>query len=319
MVPLDGSPLSRQALGIGAGIARREGAVLHLVTVIAPIATLPTEAGSFAHDYTVEAALHDGGRRYLEEQAEAVQRLEPGVAVTRSVIDGGIAGALARYARDEDIDLIVMTTHGWGGLKRLWLGSIAERLMHHVQCPTLLWRPTTDASSFGLHRVLVAVGCAADADVLLEPALALGALVEGARYTLLQVVQLEPPPLLRAAGIPHGTVRDWVAQVAREATVRLARAASGLRHRGIAADARVLVERRAGEQILGFARRSGADLIVVGTSAGSLERALFGSVADKVVRGATQMVLAVPVRVGSSGEAAGPGEVSEPAHAAALD
>jgi nucleotide-binding universal stress UspA family protein len=43
MVPLDGSPLSRQALGIAAGIARREGAALHLVT-IASLATPPTEA-----------------------------------------------------------------------------------------------------------------------------------------------------------------------------------------------------------------------------------------------------------------------------------
>ena len=60
MVPLDGSPLSQQALGLGAGIARREGAALHLVTVIAPLATLPTEGGTFAHDYTVEQALHDG-------------------------------------------------------------------------------------------------------------------------------------------------------------------------------------------------------------------------------------------------------------------
>jgi nucleotide-binding universal stress UspA family protein len=319
MVPLDGSPLSREALGIGAGIARREGAVLHLVTVIAPITALPTEAGSFAHDFTVEAALHDGFRRYLEEQAEAVRRLEPGVAVTCGVIDGGIAGALAGYARHEDIDLIVMTTHGWGGLKRLWLGSVAQGLVHRVHCPTLLLRPATGALSFGLHRVVVALESAADADVLVEPALALGTLVEGAHYTLLQVVQLEPPPLLRVAGIPDRTVRDWVEQIAREAAAGLERAASRLRHRGIASDARVLVERGAGAQILGFARRSGADLIVVGTRASGLERVVFGSVADKVVRGATQMVLVVPFQVGAIGEVAGSREALEPAHAAAVN
>jgi nucleotide-binding universal stress UspA family protein len=72
MVPLDGSPLSQQALGIAAGIARREGAALHLVTAIAPRSTLPTEAGSSVHDYAVEQAVHDGFRRYLDDQAEAV-------------------------------------------------------------------------------------------------------------------------------------------------------------------------------------------------------------------------------------------------------
>jgi nucleotide-binding universal stress UspA family protein len=303
LVPLDGSPLSQQALGIGAGIARRESASLHLVTVIPPLSMSPTEAGSFGHDYTVEQALHEGFRRYLDAQAEAVRQQTPGVPVTCRVLDGRVARTVAEYAREEDIDLIVMTTHGWGGLKRLWLGSIAQALVHRVHCPTLLMRPTRNAQAFALHRILVALESADDADVLLEPALALGTLVEGAHYTLLQVVQLQPPLLLRIAGIPDRTVRDWVGQIAVEAECRLARVASRLRHRGITADARVVVERGAGEQILSLARRSGCDLIVVGTRATGLERAMFGSVADKVVRGATQLVLVVPMRVEATPEA----------------
>jgi nucleotide-binding universal stress UspA family protein len=303
MVPLDGSPLSQQALGIGAGIARCEGADLHLVTVIAPLSLLPTEAGAFAHDYTVEHAVHEGFRRYLDEQAEAVRRQAPGVLVTCSVLDGGVVRALAQYTRDEDIDLIVMTTHGWGGLKRLWLGSVAQALVHRVHCPTLLMRPARAAPGFGLHRILVALESADDVDAMLDPALALGTLVDGARYTLLQVVQLQPPLLLRIAGIPGRTVSDWVGQIADEADCRLAHVASRLRHRGVTADARVVVERGAGEQILSLARRSGCDLIVVGTRATALERAMFGSVADKVVRGATQMVLVVPMRVETTPEA----------------
>ena len=317
MVPLDGSPLSQQALGLGAGIARREGAALHLVTVIAPLGTLPTEAGAFAHDYTVEQALHDGFRRYLDEQAGAVRRQEPSVPVTCSVLDGGIAGTLAQYARNEDIDMIVMTSHGWGGLKRLWLGSVAQGLVHRVHCPTLLMRPSGEPPSFGLHRILVALESADDADVLLESALALGSLVEGAHYSLLQVVQLQPPLLLRIAGIPDRTVRDWVGQIAEEAACRLDRVAARLRHRGIAADARVLVERGAGQQVLSLARRSGCDLIVVGTRATGLERAVFGSVADKVVRGATQMVLVVPMRIETTPEATKAQEAKTLAAAAA--
>jgi nucleotide-binding universal stress UspA family protein len=300
MVPLDGSPLSQQALGIAAGIARREGAALHLVTVIAPLGTLPTGGEGFAHDYAVEQALHEGFRRYLDERAGAVRRQEPGVPVTGSVLDGRVAGTLARYARDEDIDLIVMTTHGWGGLKRLWLGSVAQALVHRAHCPTLLMRPSDAAPAFGLRRILVALETADDADVLLEPALALGTLVEDAHYTLLQVIQLQPPLLLRIAGIPDRSVRDWVGQIAREADRRLDRIAARLRHRGITAEGRVQVESGAADQILRFARRSGCDLIVVGSRATGLERAVFGSVADKVVRGATQMVLVVPLRIEST-------------------
>lgn len=319
MVPLDGSPLSQQALGTGAGIARREGAALHLVTVISPLSTLPTEAGSFVHDFAVEQALEDGFRRYLDEQAGAVRLREPGISVTCSVLAGSVAGTLAMYARDEDIDLIVMTTHGWGGLKRLWLGSVAQALVHRVHCPTLLMRPSGEAPGFSLRRILVALEGADDAEVMLEPALALGTLVDGAHYTLLQVVQLQPPLLLRIAGIPDRTVRDWVGQIAEEADCRLDRVASRLRHRGIAADARVLVERGAGEQILSLARRSGCDLIVVGTRATGLERAMFGSVADKVVRGASQMVLVVPLRIESTREVTKGQEGKALARAAADD
>ena len=161
-------------------------------------------------------------------------------------------------------------------------------------------RPSRDAPGFGLHRILVALESADDADAMLEPALALGTLVEGAHYTLLQVVQLQPSLLLRIAGIPDRHVRDWVGQIAEEADCRLDRIAARLRHRGITTEARVQVERGAAEQILRFARRSGCDLIVVGTRATGLERAVFGSVADKVVRGATQMVLVVPLRIEST-------------------
>jgi len=196
-----------------------------------------------------------------------------------------------------------MTTHGWGGLKRLRLGSVAQALVHRVHCPTLLTRPSHDAPGFGLHRILVALESPEDADVLLEPALALGSLVEGAHYTLLQVVQLQPPLLLRIAGIPDRSVRGWVGQIAEEADCRLERVASRLRHRGIPADARVLVERDAGQQILNLAKRSGCDLIVVGTRVTGLERAMFGSVADKVVRGAPQMLLVVPMRIETIPEA----------------
>jgi nucleotide-binding universal stress UspA family protein len=211
MVPLDGSPLSQQALSIGVSIARQERAELHVITVVAPL----------AHDSIVEGALHDGYRRYLSVQAEAVGRLEPEVTLVHRVLDGGVVDALARYARDEDIDLIVMTTHGWGRLKRLWLGSVAQDVVHRVHCPVLLMRRAGEPQAFGLHRILVALESAEDAEVLLEPALSLGSLVEGAQYTLLQVVQLEPTLILRLAGIPDRSVRDWVGQIADEATCRL--------------------------------------------------------------------------------------------------
>ena len=68
-----------------------------------------------------------------------------------------------------------------------------------------------------------------------------------------------------------------------------------LRSQGISVATEMIAARGVGEQILGLAQSTGADLIVVGTHAArGMERLLLGSVADKVIRGASQPVLVVP-------------------------
>jgi nucleotide-binding universal stress UspA family protein len=189
-----------------------------------------------------------------------------------------------------------MTTHGWGGLKRLWLGSVADELVRRVRCPVLLHRPTEGQPAIGMHRVLIALEGVEAAEALLEPALEIGHLIPGTHYTLLHVVEPHIPLVLRLGGIPTRTGDAWVREIRDTAADRFEHLARRLRGRGIVADSRVLIGRGTGEQILNFARQAGCDLIVVGTrGARGADRAVFGSVADKVVRGATQMVLIVPL------------------------
>jgi nucleotide-binding universal stress UspA family protein len=143
MVPLDGSPVSEQALAVAAALASHEGATLHLVTVNPSVSTLPSGRGAFMDGATADRALHEGLRAYLEAQAGSVRGPDQPISVTCAVLDGSTAGALAAYSRTHQVDLIVMTTHGWGGLKRLWLGSVADELVRRVRCPVLLQRPSS--------------------------------------------------------------------------------------------------------------------------------------------------------------------------------
>jgi nucleotide-binding universal stress UspA family protein len=77
----------------------------------------------------------------------------------------------------------------------------------------------------------------------------------------------------------------------------LERVAARMRTQGMRVATQMISARGVGEQILDLARATGADLIVVGThGARGVERMLLGSVADKVIRGATQPVLVVPTR-----------------------
>jgi nucleotide-binding universal stress UspA family protein len=57
------------------------------------------------------------------------------------VLRGNIADTIIEQARDHDVDLIVIGTHGRKGLEKMWLGSVAERVIKSAPCPTLTCNP----------------------------------------------------------------------------------------------------------------------------------------------------------------------------------
>jgi nucleotide-binding universal stress UspA family protein len=305
MVPLDGSPTAEEALAIGGALARAAGATLQLVTVMPPVSPVAGWSGGFSDGAGPERALREGLRAYLAEQAGAARAAATKTtAVTWEVLDGSPARALAAYAGAHDVDLVVMTTHGWGGLKRLWLGSVAEELLRQVRSAVLLLRPTGGRSAIGFHRVLVALDGTTGCEAVLESALAVAALFPGAHYTLTQVI--EPPPglVLRMLGNAARLGPAWVESERAAVLSRLEHLGRGLRRRGFVLDVRALVGQGTGEQILKLARTLQSDLLVIGTRGPStVDRLAFGSVADKIVRGTTQPVLVVPLEAAPVGEA----------------
>ena len=58
-----------------------------------------------------------------------------------SIVVGVPWHSIVEHSRDEPIDLIVMSTHGRSGLKHLWMGSVAERVVQHAPCAVLVTRP----------------------------------------------------------------------------------------------------------------------------------------------------------------------------------
>ena len=64
------------------------------------------------------------------------------IAVRTHIIEGsGVASAICDYVRDEDIDLVVMSTHGRTGLAQFLFGSVASKVMEGVKVPVLLIHP----------------------------------------------------------------------------------------------------------------------------------------------------------------------------------
>jgi nucleotide-binding universal stress UspA family protein len=195
-----------------------------------------------------------------------------------ALLNGPAPLALAKYVEEHEVDLVVMTTHGRGGVSRLWLGSVADQLLRRTTAPVLLLRAGHVTPPTGFHRIVVGLDGSPESEAALRPALSLAGTTPGSRIVLVQVIE----PLIPELDIGP-------------ATASLEHLAHRVRLRGIAATTRIVTGTNVAERIHEIARATEADLVVVGTRATKgIERLTLGSVADKVVRGADRAVLVVP-------------------------
>jgi nucleotide-binding universal stress UspA family protein len=151
LVPLDGSRLAEAALPAAAYLARSLGARVTLVHVVEQRA--PQEVHGERHLADAEEA-----NAYLEEVAG--RAFEPGVEVECHVHENevrDVARSLTEHVEELEPDLIVMCTHGRGGLRTWLLGSIAQQLIAPGATPVLLVQPEgrAEAPAFVCRRLLV--------------------------------------------------------------------------------------------------------------------------------------------------------------------
>ncbi len=292
LVPLDGSTFGEHALPAALGLARRCGAGLHVVLV--HTAFTFAESGLIYDDH-VDRQLREEERGYL---ASAVKRLRAAadVPVTWVLRDGLVADGICEQVTARSADLIVMTTHGRGAVSRFWLGSVADHLVRHTSAPVLLLRPGEGSPDLTqepvLRHVFIPLDGSALAEQVLEPAVALGQLL-GADFILLRIVK----PVLFAGHDPTAPRDRPLGQPATEQSQAEARTylegvAARLRTRSLRVQTRVAVDVQPAAAILEESLEPADGLIALATHGrGGLTRVLLGSVADKVVRGATTPVL----------------------------
>src|SRR5687767_6433867 len=126
-VPLDGSDFSEHALPLACMLAHTSGAALHLVHVHTPV-VYPSMRTAPLINETLDDESRQRERSYLEAVQERLSSTSD-VKTMRVLLDGPVIDALSDYAATNDIDLVVMTTHGRGGITRLWMGSVADSLV----------------------------------------------------------------------------------------------------------------------------------------------------------------------------------------------
>ncbi len=146
LVPLDGSKLAESALPEAEKLARLTGAELVLVRVIDYSSRDRFSDFCLLYEYQAMAnALEEERVLATAYLGDLSARLAgEGYTVSSKLVDGIAAKAIVSVA--EPGDVIVMATHGRTGMRRWFIGSIAEEVLRHSAVPVLLVRATDIAS-----------------------------------------------------------------------------------------------------------------------------------------------------------------------------
>lgn len=150
MLTLDGSEFSKQAAPHAFALARRFNSKLVLYTVI-DNSHNPRNLPLLEDDI---ARLESGIDRHLRAWAERAEHemralADTAVDLTADQIEIAVVAynnpsdAIVEFAKTEDVDLIVICTHGRGGLKRQLYGSVADLVLRHAPCPVMMVRAAT--------------------------------------------------------------------------------------------------------------------------------------------------------------------------------
>ncbi len=134
LVPTDGSDGMERVIETASGLAETHDAAIHFVYVVhtASFASLP-----------METSWESVGSMLREEGETALSSAEASATVDRvetALVEGPPSREIMGYAEEAGCDLVVMGTHGRGGLDRLLLGSVAERVVRSATVPVLTVR-----------------------------------------------------------------------------------------------------------------------------------------------------------------------------------
>ncbi|MEM9292877.1 MAG: universal stress protein [Acidobacteriota bacterium] len=286
LFPTDFSETSQQAMAWAIFLAQQHEA--ELLVLHATVLHGEEPGNPVYHLADAEAAYRVAESAAGERMQEIFAAHEDHPLSIRILQRRGISadGIVLDFAREEEVDLIVMGTHGRRGLGRLILGSVTEAVVREAPCPVVTLRGGTEDTAHegnaleDIQRIVVPLDFSAGSQQALAEAKELAA-VYGAQLDLIHVVQPLAYPQSYFPGATSAYVADYAA-IGQQAKASLQRIAE---EHGLEGASVHVTEGYPATAIVDYAKRHGADLIVLSTHGLTGVAHLFlGSVAEKVVR-----------------------------------
>ncbi|HEX3244029.1 MAG TPA: universal stress protein [Chloroflexota bacterium] len=299
IVPLDGSDRAERAIPWAAEIARATGASITLVQIIPPAHTRPSRGlgAAFSTDVpeNLPAELHAAAEQYLGRLRAEVEA--SGLETLIEVGHGDVAPSILDIADERGASVIVVASHGHGGLTRFMIRSVAQRIAQQALIPVLVVRSSADsARQPSVKRILVPL----DGSALAESGIELVNQLADTRAELVLARVVQPATIPGTGDIGYVVDSAATEEALADAEKYLANQVEALDRVGL--NTRHLVRTgNPGGELRKIADEQDVDLIAMTTHGRTgLDRFMLGSVADELIRHAAQPVLLVSARAVST-------------------
>ncbi len=300
LVPLDGTRFSERSLPLASEVARASEAALHLARVHVPHEPDGLLSNTSFQWEGVDLSEYDRKDRRREE--EYLHEVEARVATNGLEVDsalldeGDVTEQLCAYAREVEADAIFITSHARGGVGRVVLGSVADRVLRDSHLPVVIVHPSKGERDVGAPRdvdhVLVPVDWSNLAGTVFGPVVDL-AKATGARVTLTSIVTPTvlgpriPPVEPEAPDEDELRAREYLEDMADE-----------FRAEGLDVDVVVVSANDPVRGIISVAEVCSVDLIAMATHGfGGVKRLIAGSLADRVLHTSELPIMVMRPRI----------------------
>jgi nucleotide-binding universal stress UspA family protein len=281
LVPLDGSELAERAIPYAKNLAKTKGSEVILFTVsIASVEQL---------DRPIKA--------YLELNSNELQ--SQGIKASTAIAYGDVADEIISFADKNNIDLIIISTHGYSGIKRWVLGSVARKVLYGTCVQVLLTKSKSPkVSQVELKKLLLPLDGSPFAEA---PITFIDDLTKGTKTEIVLTTVCEPPLVPSYGDRPINPTwkkhRDalWT-DTQQQASEYLEKIKNRLAKQGMKVKSQVIPGElgKVAESIMKAAQKENVDLIAMATHGRTgVSRWVYGGITNRIVEQSLQPVLLI--------------------------